>query len=652
MTQIILSAKYDWRLVVLSIGIAVYAAFMAFDFGARIATEARGRRRESLWIAAGAVAMGLGIWSTQCIGMLALVLPVSVVYDVPLITVALFAAIVSSAAALFVISRKEIAESHRLAGSLFLGGGIAALHYCGMAAMQFTANRVYNWAFVALSVVIAIAGAGAALQLARLRDRRKRQLWLRIGCALVMGLTISATHYTGMAAVSFRYNQLLAAGNHAVSGPSLSITGVGLLTVAVLGLSLLGSQVERKFAVQRQMLLSEQERWLLIESASPDGLFDFDFLDGRVFYSARWKAIIGYDPDELDSTRETWRHSLYPADRQAVEENLERYLHGGQGAFEMEYRVVHRNGTARWVHARAQAVWDDHQKPIRLVGCYTDITARKKSEEQLLLSESRYRRLFEANPMPSWIYSPQDLCIQDVNQAAMDYFGWSRDAFVGKTVNSIRMPGEDDSIAETAEGLPRNTPWRLRKKNKGGIWVELTNYEIEDAAHPARLMIANDVTSHVVNEAKIARAKDKLEDLVAQKTAKLQTMEAKWEGLVENLPQMVWSLRSDGSCDYSNNQWSEFTGAPSENLSGFGWLDTIHPEDRSAVETTCLAAMPLAERFTLRCRIHNKDGSYRRVLALFVPLRPNANESIDHWLGTATESETQTPIEEDSLLNV
>jgi NO-binding membrane sensor protein with MHYT domain len=180
--------------------------------------------------------------------MLAVILPVPVRYNVPIVGFSLLIAITSSAVALFVVTRKELSEPYLIGGSLALGGGIAAMHYSGMAAMQFAAYPVYNSGFVALSVVIAVVTAGGALQLARLRDPAQSSAWMRVARAAVMGLAIAATHYTGMAAVSFRYAQELAAGRNSVSGSGLSITGIALLTLAVLGLSVIGSRIDRKFS--------------------------------------------------------------------------------------------------------------------------------------------------------------------------------------------------------------------------------------------------------------------------------------------------------------------------------------------------------------------------------------------------------------------
>jgi PAS domain S-box-containing protein len=635
MTQIILSAQYDWRLIALSVAVAAYAAFIAFDLAGRIASSQG--RRQALWLGCGATAMGLGIWAMHCIGMLALILPVPVLYNVPIVFFSLLIAIASCSVALFVVSQKDLSEVFLVGGSLALGGGIAATHYAGLAAMRLAAYPVYNPGFVALSVIVAVVGSGAALQLARLRNEAKNPTRMRVASAAAMGFAIAAAHYISMAAITFHSAQWHAGGGSSVGAPSLSITGIALLTLAVLALSLIGSHVDRTFSAQRQLLLSEQERWLLVVSTSMDGLFDFNLVTGQVFYSPRWKALAGYGPDELDSTLETWRQLIHPEDRQMVENELTLYLRGCEGAFEMEYRISHRDGSTRWILARAQAVWDD-AKPVRLVGYHSDITERKRSEEKLRISEARYRELFDSNPLPSWIYSPENLRILDANQAAMEYYGWSRDQFLGLSVSSMRMPGEPEA-AEVAHNGERAKPWRYRTKNNRGIWVEPTTYGIEAAGAPARLMMVKDVTDHIVYQTKIEQTQRQLEGAVAQKTSELQTSEAQWHALVEDLPQFVWSARPDGSFDYLSHQWAEYSGVPQKDLLGSGWLSTLHPSDRPAAQSCWLTALETGGRFEIDYRIRAKDGTYHWFAARGIPVRAAVGKAITHWMGTSTDKE-------------
>src|ERR1700724_667628 len=118
-----MTGSYDYRLVTLSVVMAVCAAYAALDLAGRT-TASRGRVR-LVWLAGGAGGMGFGIWSMDFIRMLAFLLPVPAFYDWPTVLVSLFAAIFASGVALFVVSRRRMDCSHALGGSIIMGGGIA-----------------------------------------------------------------------------------------------------------------------------------------------------------------------------------------------------------------------------------------------------------------------------------------------------------------------------------------------------------------------------------------------------------------------------------------------------------------------------------------------------------------------------------------------
>ena len=126
-----LVGSYNYRLVALSVFIAVLASYTALDLAGRV-TSARGKARK-LWLSGGAIAMGIGIWSMHYVGMLAFHLPIPVQYDWPTVAVSLLAAIFASAIALFVVSRERMGLQQAVAGSFFMGAGIAghALHRHG-----------------------------------------------------------------------------------------------------------------------------------------------------------------------------------------------------------------------------------------------------------------------------------------------------------------------------------------------------------------------------------------------------------------------------------------------------------------------------------------------------------------------------------------
>ena len=142
-----LHGSYDYRLVVVSVALAMLASYAALDLAGRV--TAAHRRSQLAWLTGGALAMGLGIWAMHYVGMLAFSLPVPILYHYPTVLLSLLAAIAASAVALFTVSRERMGAASFIAGSLVMGSGIAAMHYIGMAAMRTPAMMEYHWRKVA-----------------------------------------------------------------------------------------------------------------------------------------------------------------------------------------------------------------------------------------------------------------------------------------------------------------------------------------------------------------------------------------------------------------------------------------------------------------------------------------------------------------------
>ncbi|MDC6641657.1 hypothetical protein OEZ79_26190, partial [Leclercia adecarboxylata] len=156
------------------------------DMAGRLATT-RGRVAR-WWLAGGAGAMGLGIWSMHFIGMLAFHLPIPVGYDLAITLYSLAVSVGASAYALWLVSRAELPWSRLCAGAVLMGLGIAAMHYLGMAALEMQPGIDYDPLWFAASILIAIGAAGAALWIAfRLRLEQRRPFVLRGLASLVMG---------------------------------------------------------------------------------------------------------------------------------------------------------------------------------------------------------------------------------------------------------------------------------------------------------------------------------------------------------------------------------------------------------------------------------------------------------------------------------
>src|SRR5882724_7062609 len=160
----VMTGSYDCGEVARSLLIAVVASYAALDLAGRI-TAASGRARTA-WLTGGAIAMGIGIWAMHFKGLLAFRLPVTVNYHWPTVLVSLVVAVFASAVALYIVSRQKMDQVQVWTGSLIMGGGIAAMHYVGMAAMRLTAVTRFTPLLVMLSIVLAIVFSSAALLLA------------------------------------------------------------------------------------------------------------------------------------------------------------------------------------------------------------------------------------------------------------------------------------------------------------------------------------------------------------------------------------------------------------------------------------------------------------------------------------------------------
>ena len=251
---------YDGRLVALSIVIAILAAYAALDLSGRL-TVSHGKAR-LVWLCGGAFSMGVGVWSMHYVGMEALRLPVPVQYDWPTVLLSMAVAILASAVALSVASRNTLTTMVAVLGSVLMGGGIAAMHYIGMAAMRMPAMCIYSYPVVTLSVFLCVAISFVAIRLTfAVRHHTSSWSWQKSRNALIMGLAIPVLHYVGMAAVSFVSAPLADAKlKHAIDISNLGVVSIALITLLILAMVFISASVDRMFALHALQLELFQER--------------------------------------------------------------------------------------------------------------------------------------------------------------------------------------------------------------------------------------------------------------------------------------------------------------------------------------------------------------------------------------------------------
>jgi PAS domain S-box-containing protein len=170
------------------------------------------------------------------------------------------------------------------------------------------------------------------------------------------------------------------------------------LPARLAGLSALRGQIEARLAQEESVLREtaqrraqaeeelrqSKERYLLAVSGANDGMWEWNHKTRKAYFSPRAKSMLGYAEDEIGNDIQEWRSRIHPDDLQRALLELRAHLDGRTSRFEFEHRMRHKDGTWRWILARAAVVRHANGKPERLIGLYTDISARKQLQQVLL----------------------------------------------------------------------------------------------------------------------------------------------------------------------------------------------------------------------------------------------------------------------------
>ena len=194
--------SWNGNLIVLSVLIAMFGSFTALSHAERM-RESSGRPAAA-WMLAGGVTLGMAIWSMHFIGMLAFHLPIPIAYDSFLTFVSVLPAIAAALLGFYLLRNPKLELKKIVIGGFFMGLGITAMHYTGMAALKMQPAVSYNLTIFSLSIVIAITAATGALLIVYIGEKTGlHPLLQHLLGAVIMGFAIAGMHYTAMAGAIF-----------------------------------------------------------------------------------------------------------------------------------------------------------------------------------------------------------------------------------------------------------------------------------------------------------------------------------------------------------------------------------------------------------------------------------------------------------------
>ena len=221
-----------------------------------------------------------------------------------------------------------------------------------------------------------------------------------------------------------------------------------------------------------------------------------------------FERTLGFTGAELCS--KPYMEFIHPDDRGATTTEADRLAHH-EVTFAFENRYLCKDGSYRWLMWNAVSV--PEQEVIYAVA--RDVTESKNAQEELRASEDRYRKLFEFNPQPVWVFDIETMRFLAVNQAAVEKYGYSQSEFLAMTICDIRPP-EDvpvllDRMSERSGKKGEITCWRHQKKDGSVIYVEVTFYPLTFSGRPAEIVIAVDITERKQAEEERRRFTETLE---------------------------------------------------------------------------------------------------------------------------------------------
>jgi PAS domain S-box-containing protein len=268
-----------------------------------------------------------------------------------------------------------------------------------------------------------------------------------------------------------------------------------------------GIDISERIKSQQELKESEERYRTLIEQAS-DGIFisnqDGDYVDVNTSAS----ILTGYTKEELlklNIKDIILEHDL--TERPLMLNEIKK------GVVVLNERTMRqKNGQLIVVEISAKMLPDG-----RFQGIVRDITARKKTEAEIRMSEHKYRLLFNRNPMPMWMISMPERNFLDVNDAAIAFYGYSKEEFLDMNIRDLRPDNEyskfSEIISSFKSGITHAGTWKHKKKNGEVIKVNIITHDILYEGKQAKLVLANDITEKIEAEEKLQRSHEELRQL-------------------------------------------------------------------------------------------------------------------------------------------
>ncbi|HVJ58777.1 MAG TPA: PAS domain-containing protein [Terrimicrobiaceae bacterium] len=361
--------------------------------------------------------------------------------------------------------------------------------------------------------------------------------------------------------------------------------------------------------------------------AAPDGKGTFINRAWTEYLGLSLEEILGFDwprtvhPDDVDRYLAAWRLSLA----------------SGQ-PLEQEVRYRRADGEYRWFLSRALPVRNKRGEIVEWYGIAADIEDRKRAQEAERRRESELRELIEALPAMAWSASPDSSCTY-VNKNWTEYTGLSLEETVGSGwLRAVHQQDAEQHLTSwqksVATGQPFQNEVRFRRAADGRYrWFTVCSVPLLD--EQGRILKWYGIAVDVEDRKRAEQAREEA----------ARRSERELREVIERIPAMVWMTLPDGTATFVNRGWTEYLGLSLEDILGWGWSRTVHPDDVEQFVRKWRASLATGQPLEGEVRVRRADGEYRCFLVRVVPAYDEQGKILN-WYGAGTEIEDQKRAEQ------
>jgi PAS domain S-box-containing protein len=266
--------------------------------------------------------------------------------------------------------------------------------------------------------------------------------------------------------------------------------------------------------------MAAEEQFRLVMENLADMVAVLDLEGRRIYNSPSYVRILG-DTHQLQGTSSF--EQIHAEDRERVKAAFLETVRTGRG-HRLEYRLVDREGRPRYIESQGSVIRDDRGAVFRVVVVSRDITERRQTESILQENETRYRFLFEHNPMPMLIYERGSLRLLAVNEAFLRHYGYSREESLALLLTDLYPEEQKEKIASlipTLRGHAYVGEWRHRRRDGSYLTIVVSSHDLVYEGRQARVAVMTDISDRKRAEEELRQARDGLELRVAERTAEL-----------------------------------------------------------------------------------------------------------------------------------